>query len=519
MVDPMQVAQGRWSQAVIPLPPRTMAFLQSQVGPGQPRVHPVMRPVIKVNPPEGCPIALEPIVWGSVGMAWSDIDRAGQQPMNICGVASPASSAEVAEVLAWARAQDVAIIPRGGGTSVVGGLDALQPGLLLDMNGMSRILDFHATDALIHVQAGITGPVLERWLAERGFTFGHFPQSWERASLGGYAVTQSSGQASAGFGRFRDNVTDMSLVTPQGPWGIGRIPASAVGPDFIGIVSASEGTLGVLTDLQLRVRHLPEHVRAEGALLPDWERAVQAARLLTQAGLAPHVLRLSDVSETRATWAMSVPGGVRGSLAQAYCRVRGVRDGCLVIMQWQGGAELAARRRAAWRVLRKLGGVHIGNGVGQRWVDHRFAGPHLRDTLVDHGYFVETFETATRWSNIAQLHEVVRQTMSEELPEAYTMAHISHVYATGSSLYFTVIGAASIGERWPDTKAAVTLAITANGGTASHHHGVGTLHAPWLLEEIGTQGMAVWSAVKHACDPTNIMNPTVWNAWEHPAAR
>jgi len=516
MVDEAQIAQGRWSPAVVPISAQTMAFLHQQVGEGVVRKRGAAGRSSNRQLPAGCPIPIEQTIWGATGMAWTDIDNAtaGTSPVNIVGVVSPTSADEVSAVLVWAHAMGVSVIPRGGGTSVVGGLQADQPSVLLDMQQMARIVDFDPIDALVHVQAGVTGPTLEAWLAERGFTFGHFPQSWERASMGGYAVTASSGQASRGYGRFRDNVGRMLLITPNGPWHLDQVPASAMGPDFLGVVSASEGTLGVVTDLDLRVRPKPGKIIAEGALVPSWERAVHAARELTQADIAPHVLRISDGPETQATWAMSVPTGSKTALAHAYCRLRGVRDGCLMIMQWQGGAELTGRRRAAWQILRKYGVVSVGRGVGAQWVKHRFEGPYLRDTLLDHGYFVETFETATRWSNVLNLHTAVLQTMADLLPRAYTMAHISHVYATGSSLYFTVIGTSDVADIWPEVKASVTHALHRHGGTASHHHGVGTLHAPWLHAEMGEQGAAVWAAVKHACDPGNIMNPTVWNAWQ-----
>jgi alkyldihydroxyacetonephosphate synthase len=516
MVEQERSAQGRWSPAVVPLSTRTLTFLRNQVGPGQPRTHLDPNPIGTWRIPDGCPLPVSDADIGSMGMTWLDLDRtkAGVVHEQIGGVVTPRSARDVQDLLAWAGQVHLSVIPRGGGTSVVGGLTAKQPAILLDMRQMSRILGFDPIDALVHVEAGITGPELEQWLSGHGFTFGHVPQSWERASIGGYAVTASSGQASSGVGRFRDNVAQLTLQTPQGMWDLNQIPASAMGPDFLGVVSASEGTLGVVTDLHLRVRTRPARVISEGVLVPRWDHAVDAARHLAQAGIAPHVLRISDAAETRATWEMSVPGGVPGALAEAYCRMRGVREGHLMIMQWQGGPEISGRRRAAWRILHEHGAVSVGKRVGEQWVKHRFEGPYLRDTLLDHGYFVETFETATRWSNVTKLYNTVMDALADALPRAYTMAHLSHVYPTGSSLYFTVIGAAEIAEVWTGVKADITDVIQRHGGTASHHHGVGTLHAPWLRAEMGEHGMAVWAAVKHACDPGNIMNSDVWNAWQ-----
>jgi len=503
MVEPSQSFQGRWSDRIVPLPERTAAFLHQAVGPGAPLA------------------SGDDHVQGNRdhdprGMAWHDLVAARLQMPDaaICDVVSPRNADEVSEALRRAYEQGRAVVPRGGGTSVVGGLSVTAPSTIIDMRQMNRIVGWSPDDGVVQVEAGVTGPQLESWLAERGFIFGHLPQSWEQATLGGYAVTASSGQASTGIGRFQDNVEQITMMTPQGAWQMGHSPATAMGPDFTGLVRASEGTLGIVTELVLRIRPKPARICTLGALSPSWPAAIDAARTLAQAGLSPHVLRISDQQETRGTWEMSFPSGLTGSLINAYCAMRGVRDGCLMIVQWQGGSELSARRRAARKILRSHGIVGLGSGVGRSWEKHRFTGPYLRDSLIDAGYFVETFETATTWTALATLHERVMSEFTKLAPEAYVMAHISHVYATGASLYFTVLAPSTFAERWANLKSTITQSIVSYGGTATHHHGVGTLHAPWLRQELGDLGMDVWLAVKNSCDPKGIMNPAVWHAWQ-----
>jgi alkyldihydroxyacetonephosphate synthase len=487
----------------MPLPERTAAFLHKAVGPGVP---------IREGHDSDARVAHQ----GPRGMAWHDLCdvRMGVDDPLLVDVVFPESLDDVVAAIRRAEQQGRAVIPRGGGTSVVGGLTAADPSTIIDMTHMNHILDWSPSDGVVHVQSGVTGPQLEQWLHERGYMFGHLPQSWEQATLGGYAVTSSAGQVSSGVGRFHDNVVQVTLATPHGVWTIGHNPATAMGPDFMGVVRASEGTLGIVSDLVLRIRPRPSRIHSEGALSPTWQAAINAARDLAHAGLTPHVLRISDQEETRGTWAMSFPAGIKGSLVNAYCAMRGVSDGCLVIMQWQGGSELPAKRRAAWKILNSHGIVRLGRGVGRSWEKHRFAGPYLRDSLIDAGYFVETFETATSWTQLAHARETVMEEVARLDARVYAMTHISHVYATGASLYFTILAPSTFGEHWSEVKTHLTDAIVSSGGTATHHHGVGTVHAPWLRQELGEQGMDVWRAIKGSCDPEGIMNPAVWRAWQ-----
>ena len=432
-------------------------------------------------------------------------------------VVAPRTHAEVAHVLRTCSDRLLAVVPLGGGTSVVGGLRADRPHIALSLRRMNALIELDTTSAIATVEPGMTGPRLEALLAARGFTLGHLPQSWQRASIGGYVATRSAGQASTGYGRSDDMVESLVVATPRGDLELGRGPSSAAGPDLRDVFVGSEGTLGVITRVGLRVRRLPGHRVYEGVLFPDFAAGREAFREAAQSRACSDVMRLSDSDETRTTLLMSAPGGLAGAALQRYLRVRGVdADGAsLAILGWEGVDRdtVRARRSATWRVLKRHGAVSLGRRAGESWRRHRFEGPHLRDALMDAGYLVETVETATTWADLPGLHDVVHSALVEALgppPGPYVMSHVSHVYETGASLYTTVIAVADQSDpegQWGRAKRAVTDAMSAHGATITHHHAVGRDHAPWLEQEIGPLGIEVLRSVKARVDPNAVMNP------------
>ena len=434
-------------------------------------------------------------------------------------VVSPASHEEVLALLGVCAQRDIAVVPFGGGTSVVGGVAPLAGShAAVIAVAFDRLADLVAVDEeslTVTVQPGMTGPVLERLLASRGLTWGHLPQSWERATIGGYLATRSAGQASSGYGRSNDTVESLVVATPAGELRLGRAPSSAAGPDLREVFIGGEGVLGIITEATLRVRRLPRYQRYEGLMLPSYAAGIAAFRELAQAGVKADVMRLSDAEETRATLTMSGPTGKTKAVLERYLRFRGVRGGCLAVLGWEGVSDKSARarREAAWAILRRHGAVSLGDSVGKSWRGHRFEGPFLRDFLLDAGYIVETLETATEWSGLLDLHDAVGAAITGALagPEAgvYVMSHVSHVYETGASLYLTVLAPAEADRRaqWARAKRAAGDAIAEHGGTITHHHAVGTDHAPWLAGEVGPLGVEVLRAVKGAVDPTGILNP------------
>ncbi|MDT0310552.1 FAD-binding oxidoreductase [Streptomyces sp. DSM 44917] len=421
----------------------------------------------------------------------------------------PDNHEEVLAVLRACAAHGLAVVPFGGGTSVVGGLSpeaGTAPVIALDLRRMDRLLSVDPLSRTAVLEPGVRGPRAEELLAAHGFTLGHFPQSFEWATLGGFAAARSSGQASAGFGRFEEMVMALRLAAPAGTLTLGTAPRSAAGPDLRQLVLGSEGAFGVITSLTLRLRPRPEIRVHDAWRLPGFAAGQDALRRLAQDGPLPTVLRLSDESETLVGLAdPSALGTGEGE------------DGCLVIAGYEGTAsDVDHRRHAAGTVLRQAGGQPLDEAVGEGWERGRYAAPYLRDALLDAGAFVETLETAGFWSALPGLYEGVRTALTRTLTAAgsppLVLCHISHVYPAGASLYFTVAAAQGPGDgggHWTAAKHAANDAILAAGGTISHHHGVGTDHRDWYAREIGPLGAGVLRAVKDHLDPAGILNPGV----------
>lgn len=441
-------------------------------------------------------------------------------------VVRPGSHEEVVRVLAIARQHRVAVVAVGGGTSVVGGLRTDEPRIALALDRLGRLLHLDEVSGIATVGPAVTGPVLEALLQARGYTFGHLPQSWERATIGGYAATRSAGQASTGYGRSDDMVESLLVATPEGTLELGRAPSTAAGPDLLGLMLGSEGAFGVITRVGLRVRRLPEHRVYDALVLPGFAAGVEAFRDAAQSRATADVMRLSDEAETATTLLMSGPSGVAGAALERYLRARGVdlSSAALAIVGWEGTDRdlVRARRAATWRALRRHGAVSLGHGPGESWRRHRFDGPHLRDALMDEGYLVETLETATHWSGYLALHADVTSALRGSLgprPGPYVMSHLSHAYETGASLYTTVIAVADRTDpvtQWQRAKTAASDALMAAGATITHHHAVGRDHAGWLPQEVGPLGMAILRATKRTVDPEGLLNPGVLFGEETP---
>ena len=432
--------------------------------------------------------------------------RAGDLSDAPDAVVRPADHDEVQAVLEVASLHRVAVVPFGGGTSVVGGLVARREGyagvLSLDLVRMKRLLAVDPVSMTATLEPGLRGPEAEALLGEHGLTLGHFPQSFEFATIGGFAATRSSGQSSAGYGRFDALVLGLVVATPHGPVELGHAPASAAGPDLRQVFLGSEGAFGVITAVTLRVRAVPESTRYEGWRWPTFDAGTDAMRTLSQAQLLPTVLRLSDENETALN--LADPDSVGGADGAS---------GCLMIVGFEGTpSAVDARHRAVTAVLADLGGTPAGEEPGRRWVAGRYDAPYLRDSMLDAGVLVETLETATYWSRLRRTNDAVSAALVQSLGDpALVLCHVSHVYETGASLYFTVV--APEGDdgvrRWAEAKRAAMGAIVDTGATITHHHAVGTDHRPWLVDEIGQVGIDVLRAIKATVDPDGILNPGV----------
>ncbi|HWC35319.1 MAG TPA: FAD-binding oxidoreductase [Mycobacteriales bacterium] len=458
------------------------------------------------------------------GQSYSDIirRRRGDTSEAPDAIVLPRSPAEVAEVLRVCSEHRVAVVPWGGGTSVVGGLSPLAGGcsavVAVDLSGLDRLIGVDHVSRTATFEPGIRTPAAEAALAAHGLSLGHIPQSFERASLGGYVVTRSSGQASSGRGRIDDMVLGLRMATPSGELVLNPMPGSAAGPDLRRLVLGSEGTLGIVTELTVRVRPIPETTHYEAWVAPSWEAGARILRRLAQDGPKPDVLRLSDEDETTVSLAMSGTAGAKKRVMDAWLRLRGIQGGCLVVTGFEGGsADVRYRRRGVRRVFRSEQAAPLGTGAGRSWEHNRFSGPYLRDTLLDEGVLAETLETATTWSQLQGLYDGVRAALSSTLTRdgrsPLIGCHISHVYPAGASLYFTVLAAAHPGgelEQWATAKAAANAAIVAAHGTVSHHHAVGTAHRDAVTPDLGGDdgvGIAALRAVKNALDPAGVLNP------------
>jgi alkyldihydroxyacetonephosphate synthase len=451
--------------------------------------------------------------------------RAGKFDACPDGVVYPESAEEAFNLLRWANHVGAAIVPYGGGSSVVGGVTATGGELVVaaDMTRMNKLISIDKISLLATAEGGIYGVELERQLQAQGFTLGHYPQSFEYSTLGGWIAARGAGQQSNRYGKAEKWLAYAELATPRGLWRTEGFPASAAGPNLNQLIAGSEGTLGLITQATFRIHHKPEHKDYRTFLMPSFEAGADAIRAIVQAEIPVATLRLSDADETyffQSFAKAGTPPGPKDALQAAALKLMGVvARPCALIMGQEGDRGVVHQNLiAAQKRIKSFGGVAVGAGPAQRWYAGRFHGPYLRDPLMDKGIGVDTLETSTYWSNIPRLYAAVRTALIEACTEhsgvkggrGIVMAHISHSYPDGASLYFTFIFPRDLNDdigQWRKIKKAATDAIARNGGTLSHHHGVGEDHMPWMMGEKGSLGIEILRAVKKTLDPKGVMNP------------
>ena len=516
----------------LPLSDGALAMLRSELGsadPGErvsidevglPEARPIPASIATVVGADAVLDATEQRIRRAAGKSYPDLVRmrAGRLERAPDAVVMPADAAQVGELLAACAREHVAVVPFGGGTSVVGGVDP-EAGphdrlISLDPRRL-RGVEVDPVSMTATLGPGLRGPEAEAALAAQGLTLGHFPQSFEYATIGGFAATRSAGQASAGYGRFDELVTSIAMATPAGELRTLATPHTAAGPALRELIIGSEGTLGVITEVTVRVREAPERRRYEGWIAADFASGRELIRSLAQADALPDVTRLSDESETRVTLGLAGVSGARRTALDAYLKLRRRSGGCLVMCGWEGSAQSVDRRRAvAAPLLRSAGAVALGEAPGRAWERARYQGPYLRDELMDLGYMVETLETAHTWSRLGELYGAVGSALDGAMREQGTpglvMCHLSHAYRDGASLYYTFIAPRRPGaelDQWRAAKTAACEAIVATGATITHHHAVGRDHAPYMRAEVGALGLDSLRALKERLDPAGIMNP------------
>ena len=456
----------------------------------------------------------------SLGKAYRDVVRGMRGRFDHIPdlIASPRSEDEVASVLDWCAQEGLAAIPFGGGTSVVAGIEPRMTGeypgvVTIDMRRMDRVTGLDERAGSAEIQAGATGPVLERQLGERGMTMRCYPQSFEFSTLGGWVATRAGGHFATGETHVDDLVESITAITPAGLWESRRLPGSGAGPSPDRMLLGSEGILGVITAARVRVRQRPAFKASCPVSFDEFDNGVEAARELAQSGLEPANCRLLDPTESMIN-RVGQPGKaiLLIGFESAGLPVRADLDLALGIAQAHGG--VAGEIRAS-----EPGGGSDGDGgegaVGT-WRDAFLEMPYLRDSMVRIGVLSETFETAITWDRFEELRAAVlgaaREALGNEAGEPVVGCRFTHVYPGGPAPYFTVLAPARRGsevEQWDEVKAAVSEALISAGGTITHHHAVGRDHRPWYDRQRPEPFAAALRAAKRELDPGAILNPGV----------
>ena len=441
-------------------------------------------------------------------------------------VVRPATEDEVAAVVRAAVEEDAVVIPFGGGSSISGSLEAeageARPVISIDMSRMNRVVSIDSASRLARVQAGVFGPDLERQLNARGWTCGHFPDSFTYSTLGGWIATRSSGMRSDRYGDIADLTRGLRVVTPTGTLVVRPVPSTSTGPSVREMVLGSEGRLGVITEATIHVRPVPAERKILGYLFPTWAAGLAAMRDISASEASPSVTRVSDAPETAFSFAMreapTALDRVKSRALQAFLRRRGwdLDAMCLSLIGYEGTARhVAGQRKLTERIVKRRGGLGIGQSPGRLYDQKKFDTPYIRDFLLDRGAPADVSETSAPWSELGTVYDQVMAAghgafRRLDVP-GYLMCHLSHSYHAGACLYFTFAlkppGDHDPLEDYRVVKHAIQQAFVDSGATLSHHHAVGTEHAQWLEEDISTPGVAMLHALFDGTDPGANLNP------------
>ena len=512
----------------VPLPQHAKDYLEEEIGKASPlpdaRLEEVLAKVPESRLHDHPLISKDPEVRLRHARGQSFPDWVAMRSGNIGvfpdGVSFPESPEEVRELLSFAKNHGVVVIPYGGGTSVVGHINPLRypsPVLTIDIGRMNKLLDLDENSLIATLGAGVSGPDLEAQLRARGYTLGHFPQSFEYSTLGGWVATRSSGQQSLGYGRIERLFAGGTLETTVGTISLPPFPASAAGPDLRELVLGSEGRLGILTEIKIRIRPLPERETFHVLFFPGWPTGLQRVQEAVKSQANLSMLRLSNKAETTSFLRLGA-GGRMLAVLEKLLSLGGAKDQkCMVAFGVSATRKLYRHAlRQAKKLFRPSAGKAISHLMGKKWEENRFRSAYLRNALWEAGYGVDTLETATTWDKVEPLMKAIEKAISSALApqgqKVLVFSHLSHLYAQGSSIYTTYIFRLAPSfeetlERWARMKRAASKVIVQFGATISHHHGVGTDHRAYLIHEKGKQGIAAISAACRELDPAGIMNP------------
>lgn len=438
-------------------------------------------------------------------------------------VLMPQSHEDVEAIVQLAQRHNVCVIPFGGGTNIVGAVDPLENGgrmtVTLNMQRMYRILSVDPQSMTATIEAGALGPQLERDLEKQGFALGHYPDSFEYSTLGGWIATRSAGMQSDTYGKIEDMVVALRFVTPTGTLATRLTPASSAGPDLNRLVVGSEGVLGIITQATMRVHRSPAIKDYRGFLFRSFREGTAAIEECVHNGIPPSMIRLQDEGETELAFNLKSPKkGLEAfvqKIVKKYLLWKGFNRPCIMIVGFEGQKpHVKASSTEAFKIFKRCGAFPLGQSVGKTWYADKFNVPYLRDFVMDYGCMVDVSETAAVWGKLLPLYDGVIAAASEkfarETGKGYIGCHISHTYRTGACLYFTYAARQIIGrelEQYNEYKKFVTDTIMRLGGTVSHHHAIGYEHMPWMEEEVSATGLRALRGLKHALDPQAICNP------------
>ena len=432
-------------------------------------------------------------------------------------VVYPKNREDIIALVKYCCEQKIPMYVYGGGSSVTRGVEAVKGGITLDMRkNFNKVISFSEHNQTITVEAGMSGPKLEETLnnavstlgAKRAYTCGHFPQSFEYSSVGGWAVTRGAGQNSSYYGKIEDIVISQEYVTPIGIIKSDEFPRNATGPSIDQIMMGSEGTFGILTHVTLRVfKYMPENRKKFSYVFKDWENGLNAAREIMQGEFGfPSVFRLSDPEETSIAFRLY---GVADTVIDKMLAAKGYKDGKRVLMLgWSEGEKHFSKNVAKQidKICKKHGAMYTTSIVTKGWEKGRFTDPDLREDMGDYGLMLDTLECSVNWDNFTNVYENVRR-FCKSRPDTICMTHMSHFYPQGANLYFIFEAKMNDLDEYLEYQRGIMDNIQKYGAAMSHHHGIGKMTAPWLEAQIGKNQMDIYRALKQHFDPDNLMNP------------
>lgn len=523
----------RWNgwgddQVDYPIPEKALDFLEKLVGKGK-KQHPIeLKDVVKnvqsskLKHAHGIVLEADERIKHSYGQSipdWIEM-RIGPVRQITDGVAYPESPEDLVYLIEHAKHNKINLIPYGGGTSVLGHITPLgekRQNLTVDLQRMRDCIELDEESLLATFETGITGPDIEAQLRARGYTLGHYPQSFEYSTLGGWIATRSSGQQSKYYGRIDDLFFGGKLLSPGGETTIYPFPASAAGPSVKEQILGSEGRLGFITQATVKISPLPEKEEFHAVFFPNWEAGYRAVQEISQQNLQVSMLRYSDPVETETTLILAGHEILIGTL-EKLISLRGVKEGKTMLLIGYTGtqADVNFTRNRSLEICRDSDGVHVGRRFGSQWHKSRFRTPYLRNTLWEYGYAIDTLETAVPWSEVNRakngIESAIRQAANEFNEPVHIFTHLSHLYPTGSSIYTTYLfrikdDSDAALEFWRRMKTAASRTIVEHRGTISHQHGVGIDHKQYLESEKSTLGLRGIKEFIHEFDPQRIMNP------------